>query len=86
MTKFVDGIKSLFSGGPDTSEQTAKIEADNAKAREQQAISLDKQTESLQAKDTEQDQLAGRALRAPKGRRLLLAATGEQGLSSKLNG
>lgn len=84
MTKFVDGIKSLFSG-PDNSQSDA-IAAENAKSREAQAISLDKQTETLQAKDLEQDQLAGRALRAPKGRRLLLAATGEQGLSSKLNG
>lgn len=86
MTKFVDGIKSLFSGGSDNSAQAATIAADNAKSREQQGIALDKQTESLQAKSNEEDQLAGRALRAPKGRRLLLAATGEQGVSSTLGG
>lgn len=84
MAKFVDGIKSLFTG-PDNSQAEA-IARENAKAREQQVISLDKQTETLQQQGAEQDQLAGRALRAPKGRRLLLAATGEQGLSDKLNG
>lgn len=86
MAKFVDGIKSLFSGGADNSAQAAAIAGDNAKAREQQSIALDKQTQDLQVQGAEQDALAGRALRAPKGRRLLLAATGEQGVSSTLGG
>jgi Sec-independent protein translocase protein TatA len=84
MTKFVSGIKSLFSG-PDTSAQEQQA-AQEASAREAQSISLQKQQETLQNQDATQQSQLGRVARAPRGRRLLLAATGEQGVSTTLGG
>jgi hypothetical protein len=86
MSKFVDGIKSLFSGDSSQNKANQDLLLQNQQQQEQQAIALDKQTQDLQAKNDEEDQLAGRALRAPKGRRLLLAATGENGVSNTLGG
>lgn len=79
MTNFISGISSLFGG-----ESAATKEA--AKAREAQSITLSKQTQDQQVAEAEQDQQLGRASRIPRGRRLLLAATGEQGVSAKLGG
>jgi hypothetical protein len=79
--KFVDGIKSLISG-PDTSgaDQAA------AQARSDQQIQLARQQQDTQAQAAADDQNLGKIARAPKGRRLLLAATGEQGVSTNLAG
>lgn len=81
MSKFVEGIQSLFSG-PDTSKQ----EAAAAKAREDQQIALDRQKQEVQNQQATEDQNLGKVARAPRGRRLLMAATGEQGVSSNLGG
>lgn len=79
MTKFVDGIKSLFSG-PDTSAQQKQI----AEQRDAQAVALTRQQQTEQTNDAEASRQAGLASRQPRGRRLLLAATGESGVSSTL--
>lgn len=84
MTKFVQGVKSLFSG-PDTSAQEQQ-NAQAASAREAQNLALQKQQETLQNQDATQQEQLGRVTRAPRGRRLLLAATGEQGVSTTLGG
>lgn len=81
MSKFVEGIQSLFSG-PDTRKQ----DADAAKARQDQQIALDRQRQETQNQQATEDQNLGKVARAPRGRRLLLAATGEQGVSSNLAG
>jgi hypothetical protein len=81
MGKFVDGIKSLFSA-PDTSAQDEQIK----QARESERLALDKQRETAQGAEGEADLAAGAARRIPRGRRLLLAATGEGGVSGKLGG
>lgn len=84
MGNFVKGIKALFTG-PDTSANDA-LAADAAKQREQQSLQLDKQSQDLQNQQAAQDATSGRAVRQPRGRRLLLASTGEAGLSSSLGG
>lgn len=81
MAKFVDGIKSLFTG-PDTS----KADAQAAQARQDSLIAMDRQKQELQAQQATANEQLGKTTRAPKGRRLLLAATGEQGVSSSLSG
>lgn len=81
MSKFVEGIQSLFSG-PDTKNQDAIA----AKARQDQQIALDRQRQETQNQQATEDQNLGKVARAPRGRRLLLAATGEQGVSSNLAG
>lgn len=81
MSKFVEGIQSLFSG-PDTRKQ----EADAAKARDDQRIALDRQKQEVQNQQATEDQNLGKVARAPRGRRLLMAATGEQGVSGNLGG
>ncbi|KIZ47388.1 MULTISPECIES: hypothetical protein [Rhodopseudomonas] len=77
MNAFVKGVQSLFSG-PDTS--AAK------KQSEEQSLVLAKQAETLQNQDQEQQSQLAKVTRVPRGRRLLLAATGEQGVSSTLGG
>lgn len=74
-------MKSLFSG-VDTSaaDEAAK------RARQDQSIQLDRQRQDAQNAEAAADDNLGKAARAPKGRRLLLAATGEQGVSSNLGG
>lgn len=79
MSKFVDGIKSLFTR-TDNSAQQAEI----ARQRAQQDISLTRQQQQLQTQEAEQSKQAGAAARQPRGRRLLLAATGEAGVQSTL--
>lgn len=79
MSKFVQGIQSLFSG-TDNSAQQAEI----ARQREQQNITLTRQQQELQATEAEQNKQSGTAARQPRGRRLLLAATGEAGVQSTL--
>lgn len=82
MNDFVNGIKSLFGGGQDTSN----LDAEAAKQREQQAIATERQKQDLQNAQGTTDQQLGRATRVPRGRRLLLAATGEAGVSKTLGG
>jgi hypothetical protein len=81
MSKFVDGISSLFSG-PDTSAADAAA----AKAKQDQQIALSRSQQETQNAAATADDNLGKAGRAPKGRRLLLAATGEGGVSSTLGG
>lgn len=81
MSQFVKGIQSLFSG-PDTKGQ----EAEAARQRQDQQITLDRQRQELQNQQATEDANLGKAARAPRGRRLLLAATGEQGVSNNLSG
>ena len=81
MSKFVDGIGSLFKGA-DTSAADRQI----AQQREDQQIALNKQTQDLQNQNSQQDKNLAGVIRQPKGRRLLLAATGERGVSSTLGG
>lgn len=79
MTQFVTGIKSLFTG-PDTSAQdkAAKQSKDDA------AIALDRQRQTEQQQAAIADQQSGLASRTPRGRRLLIASTGDAGVSSTL--
>lgn len=79
MSPFVSGIKSLFMG-PDTSAQQAQID----KAKQDQLISLDRQRQQEQQQAALADQQAGAAGRTPRGRRLLMASTGDAGVSSTL--
>lgn len=81
MSGFVKGVQSLFSG-PDTSAQERQI----AQAKEEQNLSLARQQQNEQAQATLQDQQAGAVGRAPRGRRLLQAATGDGGVASTLGG
>jgi hypothetical protein len=82
MGKFVEGVQSLFGGG---SDDVAKAQARQvAQQREQQQVDVSRQQQTLQNQEADQDVQTGKALRIPRGRRLLLASTGEGGLSSTL--
>lgn len=78
MSQFVQGIKSLFSA-PDTSAQTQQI----ADAKQQQSVSLARQQQDEQNASAEQSTQQGLVSRQPRGRRLLLAATGESGVAKQ---
>jgi hypothetical protein len=78
MSQFVQGIKSLFTG-PDTSAQDAQI----TKAKEDQTTALARQQQQEQNADAAQSEQLGLTGRQPRGRRLLLAATGESGVAAK---
>jgi hypothetical protein len=77
MSQFVQGLQSLFGGGS-SADKMAK------RALVEQRAALAKQREELQVKQARDQGELGRAYRAPRGRRLLLAATGEEGLSKTL--
>jgi hypothetical protein len=79
MSQFVSGVKSLFSG-PDTSAQQQQI----ANAKQDQSISLARQQQTEQQSAAQADQQAGLASRTPRGRRLLMASTGDDGVSATL--
>lgn len=79
MGAFADNMKKLFVGA-DTSEQDALI----ARARDNERLAREKQFATLSTAVGEADAQSGKAQRAPRGRRLLLAATGEAGLPSTL--
>lgn len=84
MTKFVQGVKSLFTGADDTAQQQIQMaKDDSAKQREAQQISLERQRQESQNAAAEADDAAARSRRGSRGRRLLLAATGEQGVTPK---
>lgn len=75
MNAVVEGVKSLFAAPklPDT------------KAQDQAAsVAIARQQQELQAQQAQRDSEIARARKAPKGRRLLLAATGETGISNTL--
>jgi hypothetical protein len=88
MAKFAEGLKTLFTGQPagDNADQIAAQNEQIAKQRETQSISLANQKQQLQQQEGEADKGVARASRTPRGRRLLLASTGETGLSNKLGG
>lgn len=79
MSKFIEGLKSLFTG-PDTSAQ----EAAARKAREDQQLQIAQQRSELQRERAEQDAALAGSIRPRRGRRLLMAATGEQGVKKVL--
>ena len=81
MSSFVNGVKSLFTG-PDTFAQ----EKQAAQARDDQRIALSRQQQTQQQQAAKADEQAGLAGRAPRGRRLLQAATGDAGVTSTLGG
>lgn len=81
MTAFVNGVKTLFSG-PDTSAQQQQIQ----QSKDAQSIALSRQQQDQQNAAALQDQQAGAAARAPRGRRLLQAATGDAGVATTLGG
>ncbi len=81
MSNFIKGIGSLFGG---KTSDTSQIDAQNklaADQREQQNLQLDRQTQELQQQQQQQQAQLNQLTRAPKGRRLLMAATGEQGVN-----
>lgn len=81
MTKFVQRIFTPSQTGV-RQEQMRQSEA---RAKEQEALQARQmQRESEERADLETQ--VARARRQPKGRRLLLAATGEQGVASTLGG
>lgn len=88
MSGFVQGIKYLFTGstGQADASQTAALEAEQARQREQQTIASERQRQELQVEQGRQDEQLGRARRLPRGRRLLLAAGDASGLASTLGG
>lgn len=75
--RFVDGLSSLFSA-PDTSAQQAAATT----ARDQQGVELERQRQQQQNQEATTDATTGRIARIPRGRRLLLAATGESGVAA----
>ncbi|OKO68300.1 hypothetical protein AC629_42200 [Bradyrhizobium sp. NAS80.1] len=79
MNAFVQGVKTLFTG-PDTSAQDKAA----AEAKQEQQISLARQKQTEQQQAALADQQAGAAGRTPRGRRLLIASTGDAGVSSTL--
>lgn len=79
MGQFVEGVKSLFTG-----PKTGNLDAEIAGRQNEQRNLLNKQLETEQNRAGELDAAAGAARRLPRGRRLLLAATGEQGLNRTL--
>lgn len=81
MANFAKGIKTLFTGA-DTSAQDAEVE----RQRQQQTVALDRQLQEEQTAEARTDTQLGAAGKLPRGRRLLLAATGDRGLSSTLGG
>jgi hypothetical protein len=85
MGKFVEGVKSLFGGG--SNDDLARAQQRQAQQnREQQQVDIARQQQTLQNQQSDQDVQTGRALRIPRGRKLLLASTGEAGLPTKLGG
>ena len=65
---------------------TGAQEAEIARQREAQQIALSRQQGELQNQEAETDLAAGKVAKVPRGRRLLLAATGEAGLPKTLGG
>lgn len=88
MNKVVESVKNLVTGGESDELQRSREQQDRqaAVARDQQQIALARQQQQLQAEGADADQRVGRASRVQRGRRLLLAATGEGGISGKLGG
>ena len=64
---------------PDTSAQQKQI----ADAQQQQTVANARQLQTEQDQAATQDQQTGLLARAPRGRRLLQAATGDTGIANK---
>ena len=77
-----DKLFGMF-GPRGNSEDAALQENEARRARQAQSISADRQMQIEQQKSAELDAASGRAGRLPRGRRLLLASTGEQGIPQK---
>jgi hypothetical protein len=83
--EFVSTLKGLFGGGDGEEKRLLAEQAEKqAEQQDQQQINLQRQQQQQQAEAARVDEQAGRGTRIPRGRRLLLAATGETGLSNKL--
>ena len=81
------GIGALFTGkmpGGASDEDRQRAEQQLQQQREGQILSLTRQQQQEQNEADRQEQQLGGARRVPRGRRLLLASTGEAGLSDKL--
>lgn len=81
MGDFVKGISTLLTGGAPKKGPGANFQSDITAQREAERLAAAKQKEQLDQQEAEQDLRAGRATPVPRGRRLLLAATGEQGVA-----
>lgn len=86
MSSTVKNLKALFTGEETDAvkrqRELSEKQADEAKT--QQTAALNRQQQQLQVEEAMRDEQAGAAGRLPRGRRLLLAATGERGVSNKL--
>jgi hypothetical protein len=78
MAKFIKGLSSMFGGGQ-REQRVAQIQ-NQTQSQEQQRIAQERQVQQLQQEQQEGEIEAARARRVPRGRRLLLAATGEDGV------
>ncbi len=81
MSNVVKGLKNMFFGDKGAERRARKDIAIN---RERQLIEGNRQLQESQATEARAMAQAGQVSRAPRGRRLLLADTGERGLSSTL--
>src|SRR4051812_359729 len=84
---FLSGFVGGLFGGGSSNNNTAQIAQQQALAQQQaddQRVSLARQQQTLENTQAQQDLQLGKGVRVPVGRRLLLAATGEQGLSKTL--
>lgn len=81
MSKFVKGLTSMFggSGRAQRMEKMNQITA-QAQATETQKLAQERQVQELQNQQAEQETEISRARKTNRGRRLLLAATGEDGV------
>jgi hypothetical protein len=82
MSATVDAVKRLFTGEP--APDSALQQQQAREAREREALALSRQQQELQQQQAERDRDRAAIGRLPRGRRLLLAATGEQGVQRTL--
>ncbi len=82
MGKFLKGLGAIFGG----SQRQQRIDQINNQVRAEkiQEEAQIQQTRQLQEEQQDQEAEIARARRAPKGRRLLLAATGEEGVKATI--
>jgi hypothetical protein len=86
MSSTVENLKALFTGKETGAVRTQRelSEKQAAEARQQQEAALNHQQQQLQVEQAMRDEQVGAASRLPRGRRLLLAATGERGVQRTL--
>lgn len=83
MGKFLKGLGAIFGGGSGRQQRKEQI-LEQTRATEQQQTAQVQQARVLQEEQQDQEEEISRARRAPKGRRLLLAATGEDGVKATI--